>query len=145
MSSGDPLSPCDFSEAFSPPITPGLAPPASEPPSHTLTAPLMSPLTPSALKPTVEVTPYLHPKYLLEEFVLPWKKVVIRHHVTFIYLSGTNLVLFFPIVHLHDIAFDSLAPRHFYESGRRKNYIMRIPLLTIRTGPGTATPNMHIT
>lgn len=70
MSSGDPLSPCDFSEAFSPPITPGLTPATSEPSYHAT-----SQLSPSALKPTVEVTPYLHPKYLLEEFVLPWKKV----------------------------------------------------------------------
>lgn len=70
MSSADPLSPCDFSEAFSPPITPGLGPTADAG-----THPRSPMLSPDPLKPSFEVTPHLHPKYLFADFALPWKKV----------------------------------------------------------------------
>lgn len=60
MSSGDPLSPTDLLEPFSPPTTPAHL--------HTPT-----PHTPTLH--TLQVSPYLHPKHLLQDLVLPWKKV----------------------------------------------------------------------
>ena len=77
VSSTDALSPCDLSEALSPPFTPGLAtgPDVALTPSHTHSPLISPPPTISSHKPTFIVTPDLHPKYLLADFALPCKKV----------------------------------------------------------------------
>ena len=67
-------------DAFSPPLTPSLALPPSS--FHDLTYPtdssLISPPFSTLPKLSFEVTPYLHPKYLLADFALPRKKVRIQ-------------------------------------------------------------------
>ncbi len=62
MSSGDPLSPTDLFEPFSPPT-----PPVHPPTPHALTQ----------HTPSLQVSPYLHPKHLLQDIILPWKKVIL--------------------------------------------------------------------
>ena len=92
MSSADPLSPCDFSEAFSPPITPGLAPPFDA--AGVSVHPCSPLLSPDPLIPSFEVTPYLHPKYLFADFALPRKKVCymyLHYACCTIYMYNFNL------------------------------------------------------
>ena len=76
VSSVDLLSP-EPPDAFSPPLTPSLTLPPSS--FHDLTYPtdssLISPPFSTLPKLSFEVTPYLHPKYLLADFALPRKKV----------------------------------------------------------------------
>eukprot|EP00731_Ephydatia_muelleri_P000538 Em0001g538a len=72
--SSDPFSPADVSETFSPPITP------KHHASQDLFCIPHSPLTMDTPRCRLEfeATPYLHPKYLLSSFELPWKKAVLR-------------------------------------------------------------------
>lgn len=78
VSSGDGFSPADFSEAFSPPITPGLAAPEGPYAAPYLTSPPHLTSPPPTPQPSFQVTPFLHPKYLFAEFALPWKKAILK-------------------------------------------------------------------
>lgn len=99
VSSNDALSPAEFSEAFSPPITPVASshafPCAS--PLHSPPSLISPPLTPRV---NFEISPHIHPLYLFADFAPPRKKVNVARHVRYSHVMHCHGHVMFCILHM---------------------------------------------